>query len=90
MEDQTREKIEKIIKGIGSPCGEGATYQTGSVSGHLDKEDAKIMADDLEALIQEQKQEMLEEIQKRIETWKPPVTVQDIYYYLNSLKEEGK
>ena len=92
MKDQTREKIEAIIKGIGSPYGEGATYQTGSLSDHLDEEDAKIMADDLEALIQQEKLKLIKDIKNQWMTdFKDSMFAgTKLVEYLDSLKEEGK
>lgn len=63
-------EIENIIKGIGSPYGEGATYdpldtETGRGPTHLDEQDAALLLKDLESLLFQKKAEWQREAKKQ-------------------------
>ena len=95
MKDETREKIEKLLS-------EEVTFmdlKTKQASKYsLEPNVRKYLADQLKALIQEEKQELLEEIKKEEMKW---ATIDDPFIIstrvsrsidklINSLKEEGK
>lgn len=61
-------QIDRIIQGIGSPYGEGATYSPRSFPTHLDEHDAPVLAKDLHDLVNSalshQRTSLIGEIQK--------------------------